>query len=180
MQLLYSTGNLTVTAGALQFFNIPQNFAHLEIRYFARDTSAGAGSTNFIRVSTDNVNIDTTGIYDYHYLRSSGVATNNDGATATGYMNINDAPASGAAAGAFGATIATIYDYSTTGKFKVVKSKGGWVDSAGAGWVGYWSGTVATTSAIRGLQIGVANNVCAIGTRYDIYGIPKSGLVTTL
>lgn len=180
MQLLYSTGNLTVPTGIFTLLNIPQTFAHLELRYFTRDVAALAGSTIFIRGSVDNVNVDYGNNYDFHYLRSSGTATVNDGGANTGYMIIGDTPGGNAAAGAYGATIVTIYDYASTNKFKMVKSKGGWVDSAGIGWAGYWSGTYATTSALRGIQFGTVNNNTAAGSRIDIYGIPKSGLVTTL
>jgi hypothetical protein len=180
MQLIATTGTLTTAAGAFQFYNIPQNFAHIEVRFFTRDTASGGGSTVFFRFAPDGINIDYGANYDYHYLRSSGTVITSTGASGNGYMNIGDAPASGSSSGVFGATIATIYDYANPNKFKMIKSKGGWADATGVGYVGYWSGTWASTSPIKSIQVGTANNICAIGSRIDIYGISTSSSVGSI
>jgi hypothetical protein len=123
-----SSGLNTIT-----FSNIPQNFAHLQIRLTAQETVSGGGFDNMnIYFQSDNV----TGNYAIHSISGdgSGAFAQATASRATGIIYNNMSTN----ANTFGVAIIDILDYTSTTKNKTVRSLAG-SDFNGSGRVGLGS-----------------------------------------
>ena len=140
-------------ASSITFSNIPQNYAHLQLRVIGRtDRASSAFDAFLIKVNNDA----TTSNYTYHYL-------NGDGSTATagqengsyGGAVVYRIGGATSPANVFGTAITDILDYASTNKYKTLRSLGG-VDnnsSSPVGEVYFGSNLWLSTSAITSLVI---------------------------
>lgn len=119
---------------------IPQTFTHLQIRAF--------NQTNRAVIPRDSLkiifNADSTSNYNSHAIYGDGASA---GAYANGtsaFMEAGFTATSSAASSIFGSQIIDILDYTSTGKYKTIRSLGG-ADC---------NGTVATYGCIVGLESG--------------------------
>jgi hypothetical protein len=126
----------TVTVGSggqatVSFTSIPATYKHLQLRFIARTTSAVSSQGNFIGL---RFNSDTSANYSAHQLRGDGSTTDASAFTtqSTGYVQ----RASNANNGAniFGTGLIDILDYTSTTKYKTVRTLGGY-DANGSGQV---------------------------------------------
>ena len=102
--------------GSVVFSSIPQNYKHLEIRAYLRNTSSGNGGTG----ASVLFNGDTT-TSNYTYHRFIGNAN-----TASSYgQNSGDFPmslvAGGSQANSYSVSITSIFDYSSATQYKTTK-----------------------------------------------------------
>lgn len=110
-----ASGSATVT-----FSNIPQNYAHLQIKYAAQSNRA---------LYVDNlemyVNDDQGANYSTHYLIADGVnvPSSSNGVNSTGFLATTQCLGSSTAnTSCFGAGTIDILDYSSTSKYKTLKA----------------------------------------------------------
>lgn len=148
------------------FSNIPQTFAHLEMRIFGRSTESGSTVNMYARFNSDG-----TTSYVGHQLSGNG-----SGASSSAYLGydaweIGSFPASSATANVFANHIIRILDYSNSTKFKTMMNIFGY-DLNGSGDVSLKSGLWRNTAAIT--SINFTYPPVATGTRIDLYGIGVS------
>lgn len=155
---------------AFTFSNIPQTFAHLEIRTTTLLSNGSSGT--ILQFNGDNVAAN----YAVHRFSGNGASVGTDQHT-TG--SIPGCWGYGARSVLLettnpGFAISTILNYTDTSKRKVVKSTYG-VDKNGSGEVGIASGLWMNTSAITSITMNnYAGGDWFPGTRYDLYGITNS------
>lgn len=163
------------SAGTLSFTSIPQNFTHLQLRFFARVNGTAGGNTNsnvFIRFNSDSGNN-----YTRHLLYDQG-GINSYGAGGTSAAFASAAPTSNNTSGIYLNSIVDILDYTNTNKNKVTRCIGGYDNN------GVWgnrlnleSGLWINTAAITRLDIIADNSETYTNlTRADLYGITTSEL----
>lgn len=153
------------SSNLISFTNIPQNYAHLQLRVFARTTSANVVDGTYIQC-----NGDTGTNYSFHYLNGNGttVSSSNGISGNGGYLfSIAGANATG---GVFGAQIIDILYYANTAKYKNIRALGG-VDNNGSGTITLgsvlWQSTAAITSiTLYGLYLAYGS-----GTTIALYGV---------
>jgi hypothetical protein len=166
---MYPIASQTLANSTTQFvaFNsIPQTFAHLQVRIFARAT-ASAISDYIAYVSAG------TSTYTNHQLYANGSSAYSTGSTSSFGTGMGSLPAASATSGIFGVTILDILDYTTTTKIKVVRGLNG-NDSNGSGNVYLSSGMdTSTTAALTSFSIFTGSNFLT-GSRFDLYGISTS------
>lgn len=167
-----SIATVTASGGetSLSFSSIVGTYKHLQIRGIIRDTYTGAsGSTQ----SYIQFNSDTSANYPRHNLYGNGSTV-----TAAGVTGSTTIPSIGAATFSgssntliYGVLIIDILDYSSSTKYKTVRSFAG-NDTNGAGTVSLNSGLWQSTSAITSIQLpDNAGTGYAAGTKFALYGI---------
>jgi hypothetical protein len=138
-----ASGSSTVT-----FSNIPQNYAHLQIRLFARSTTAAGNSNAYIQF-----NGVTSAAYSYHELTGSGGTAGSAGSASVTGPRICSYPAASSTVSTFGAGIIDILDYANTSKNTTYRSLNG-NDQNGSGYVILFSGAWYNTDAVTSILIG--------------------------
>jgi len=158
------------TAATYTFTSIPATYKHLQIRSIGRHAAAISGSTTtFLRF-----NSDTSGSYDYHFLRGDGSAVQ-----AYGYANnssteiYNSLIYNSSTASAYGAAIIDIHDYSSTTKNKTVRYfSGSDANTASTSFqVVIGSSLWRNTAAISSIQIYTGGANFVSGSTFSLYGI---------
>jgi hypothetical protein len=118
-----ATVTLSSAASAITFANIPSGYKHLQIRALGRTTR-----TEYVLEDANmQMNGDTSANYSWHRLYSNpGVGTStlvsNASANATYINSVAIFGTNGANSGVFGASVIDVLDYSSTTKYKVVRS----------------------------------------------------------
>jgi hypothetical protein len=160
---------ITTAVSSLSFANIPQTYAHLELRYSARCTSSSTIENVFMRF-----NGDTGANYTATYIEAyaTTIATNTGG-FANSLMLTGKAVGNGTAATqAFALGTIFINDYTSTTKAKSSVNFSGYesgdVNSSLFFTTTYWSGTAAIDS-ITIYPSGGVNWV--VGSTFSLYGI---------
>jgi len=160
----------TGSSGTITFSSIPGTYKHLQIRYIARATGAGAGSAAL----TIRLNSDSGSNYAYHQLIGDGSAvTANGTASATGYQISRAVVSGGALATAYSAAIIDIHDYSSSTKNKTMRSfTGADTNSASGFWgVNLSSGLWMSTSSVNAVTLSIGANSFTTDTVFSLYGI---------
>ena len=155
------------TGGAttITFNNIPQTFTHLQVRVFARTSTA-----NWVTATFNN---DTAaGRYRDHFLYGQG--TNAISGTNGNNNSMFWGPYLGATtSNVFGVCIADILDYTNTNKNKTVRTLWGYENNnVGGDQVWLQSQLYLTTSAIT--RIDLSLTTFQQHSRVDLYGITDS------
>lgn len=163
------------TTNTFNIINIPQNFQHLQLRFYTRDLQTFSNFDNmFIRFNADyNAN------YAYHYIQGDGSSAYSVGVANQTFMPIGSMPSVNALANTYGCTIVDIFDYSSTTKNKTFKAISG-ADANGSGYTTFASGVWMSTSAINRFEAGGQNTggFIAAGSRVDVYGITTNPIAT--
>lgn len=158
------------SAATYTFSSIPSTYKHLQIRSIGRHAAGISGSTTtFLRF-----NSDTSGVYDYHFLRGDGSSVQ-----AYGYANnssteiYNSLIYDGSTANAFGASIIDIHDYSSTTKNKTIRYfSGSDANTASTSFqVVIGSSLWRNTAAISSIQIYTGGANFVNGSVFSLYGI---------
>lgn len=161
----------TVTVGAggsstISFSSIPSTYTHLQLRGIAKDNRAAANPS----VLYMQLNGDTGSNYSQHYLVGDGSGVYAGGGSYT-QIAVGDY-VTGAAANAanFGSGVVDILDYSSTNKYKTVRSIGG-IEFNGSGTVGLNSGSWRNTAAITSITLFSFGGTFVQYSSYALYGI---------
>lgn len=147
------------------FTNIPNTYAHLQIRAQLRLTLATTDDNSYIQF-----NSDTGNNYSTHSLYGSGSAA---AATATSTTNnILAFRSSGAnsSANIFGVGVFDILDYANTNKYKTTRNLTGH-DQNGSGFIFFNSGLWQNTNAITSIKITPANGNFAQYSQFALYAV---------
>lgn len=151
-------------AASIVFGNIPQTYAHLQIRWSARSTG-----TNINAII--NINDDTSSSAYWHLIYGTGSAAAAY-AISTSYISIGGTTISTDLANVFAGGITDILDYGNTNKNKTVRTQNGF-DLNGGGYTysmayGQWINTAAITKIT--IKTGDAAN-WAQNSSFALYGI---------
>jgi hypothetical protein len=144
-----ATTTLATSTATISFSSIPQTYQHLQIRLFARSTTAAGNSNAYIQF-----NGVTLAAYSYHELTGSG--SNPAGAAGSASVTgprICNYPAASSTASMFGAGIIDILDYANTSKNTTYRSSNG-NDQNGSGYSILFSGAWYDTNAVTSILIG--------------------------
>lgn len=160
------SGNATT----LTFSSIPQTYAHLELRLFARQASGTGEAFGKLNFNNDSGANKYWALHQLYSTGSSAVANAPDGLQT--YMQTGYFPTSSAATGQFGACVLSIYDYTSTNKNKAVRSFSGFdLNGAATSFVLLRSGMWQSTAAITQIDLTISNGVYAQFTHAALYGI---------
>ena len=167
----------TVTVGAssvstITFSSIPGTYTHLQIRAIAQ-TNRGTFGTDGMSL---RMNGDTTGSYNYHYLRGSGSTVTSAAGTGsyTNIVEVGTASVGTTTGGTFGAHIIDILDYANTNKYKTMRNLHGndinGTVGGSPGFVGLTSALWMKTDAITSLVF-TGDSPFTQYTHFALYGI---------
>lgn len=160
--------SVTVPSGGLSsidFGSIPQTYKHLQIRAIMR------GDTAATDVQVDyRFNANSNSVYTYHHLQGNGANAYSTGYSAGTTGVVQRATAASASASIFGAMIMDIIDYSSTSKYKTIKTLGG-EDRNGAGNIFLVSNTFLSTDAVTSISIYPDTGNWAENSSFALYGI---------
>ena len=134
-------------ASNVEFTNIPNNYAHLQIRYTARTSRVATAEDIDLQLNSDTANN-----YSWHIIYGDGVNPVIATGTSTYRMIVPGVASANATAGIFGSGVVDILDYTSTNKFKTVRSLGGNERNI-AGEIMFESGNWRSTSAITSLKL---------------------------
>lgn len=146
-----SIATTTVGAGgasSITFSSIPSTFQHLQIRLFARSTTANTQSVAYMQL-----NGDTAANYSYHELTGQGSTVGSAAGTSVTGPRIAIYPAASSTASMFGVGVIDILDYKDTNKYTTYRSLNG-NDQNGSGYVILFSGNWRNTAAVSSIVIG--------------------------
>jgi len=160
-----ATATANGSSGTITFSSIPSTYTHLQVRFNARITGAGANRyAYFLQWSGSST-------YPYHYLLGNGSAASASGATGNSEVYIDEGmPAETATASCYGVNIIDIHDYASTTKNKTVRLLGGYDTNSSNGKVYMYSGMRLSTTAISSLTI-ATNATWVSGSTFALYGI---------
>jgi hypothetical protein len=163
----------TVTVGStaqstITFSSIPSTYQHLQVRAFARCSSA-----SIARNIQTQINGDTGSNYQRHYLLGNG-STASAGADAYSVIFAGTAVGTGSLASTFGVSIFDYLDYSSTNKNKTVRVLNGYEDNT-QGQSYLTSGLWLNTAAINSLSFTIEGGFNFTQyTSFALYGIKGS------
>jgi len=148
---------LSAPASSITFAGIPSGYKHLEIRGIGRHTSTGLGYQDLIM----QFNGDSSSIYSRHNIgvysptsttRATDVNASSSQTFIRGWAQITSANAS---SNTFGAFLGTVLDYSSTTKYKTLRSLTGMEDNSNTteNNLYFASGSWQSTSAVTSITI---------------------------
>ena len=155
-----ATVNGTGSSGTITFSSIPSTYKHLQIRTLANDNS---GNALYMQL-----NSDTGSNYTNHRLQGNGATTAAAGAGSqtenfwVGYASY--------VASNYGVSIVDLHDYSSTSKYKTMRSLIGY-DINGGGLILLGSGLWMSTSAITSISIVSSGGNFTTASAFSLYGI---------
>tara|TARA_R110002126_G_scaffold265569_1_gene408742 strand:+ start:288 stop:851 length:564 start_codon:yes stop_codon:yes gene_type:complete len=159
----------TVTVGtavsSITFSSIAADWKHLQIRGIGH----WSGTANTYANGQVQLNGDTGSNYAYHRLYGNGSAASADASTSTTKMNTPWFP-DDTYSNTFGSIIIDILDYSSTNKYKTIRSLGGF-DGNGSGLVGLFSGLWMNTAAVTSFTISLPSYNLTTYSQLALYGI---------
>jgi hypothetical protein len=161
------TVSLSSNQTGVVFSSIPSTFKHLQIRCLSRDDRP---STTINNIHLE-FNGDNTTSYAAHFIRGNSSSGSYAADTNADSVNITYEPAASSTTGVFATTIYDILDYSSTSKFKTVRSLGGYTDN-GSGNMVYQSGSWRKTDAINSIKLYCsATRAFVTHSSFALYGI---------
>jgi hypothetical protein len=147
--------------GTITFSSIPATYTHLQIRYFAKNTSADYS----IRAQ---FNSDTAANYSHHGLYGTGATVGTYSGASQTYMQFgNNADTT---TSVFAGGIIDILDYTNTNKYKTTRSLSGW-DKNGGGVIELTSSSWRSTSAVTSISLFDFAGDFAQYSSFALYGI---------
>lgn len=171
-----------VTVGAtsvssITFTNIPNTYAHLQIRGIHRADNGGGTSVNgYIQF-----NSDTGSNYSWHVLAGDSSAASAGALTSTSTPYAIRAEGTGGIANSFGASITDILDYANTNKYKTVRTITGSQNNGangtyGAGFINLNSVLWMSTSAITSISLYVSGGPATWQqySQFALYGVKSA------
>lgn len=166
-------------ASSITFSNIPNTYAHLQVRAFARDTSS-TGTYNAFKLQ---FNGDTSSSnYAFHMLYGTGAAAGADSTTTGtfGWIYLDTYPNAGAITNNYSGGILDVLDYASSNKYKTVRWLGGH-DNNGTGstdsrkgFINLKSGLWLSTSAITSVTLSSDGTAFAQYSQFALYGVKSA------
>ena len=157
---------LSSAAASVTFSSIPQTYKHLQIRMVVRSTGGGNP-----RVLT-RLNSDSGANYASHNLYGDGSTVGSEGNASQTGNKIYFVPNESQPAGAFGAAVYDLLDYTNTNKNTTARI------FAGAGGlttvlqdVGLHSFLWNNTAAVNTILLSADGQTFAADTRFSLYGV---------
>lgn len=163
-----TSGVLSGSTNGFTFSNIPQNFTHLQLRAFLRDSFTGSVNQSL----SFQFNGDSNTNYSVHRTGGDGSGTYSQGFANIDAMFQGAIPTAIETSNVFGILITDILDYQNTSKNKVIRSISGY-DANGTGTAMMSSGMWRSTSAITSMTCYQSSNSAQF-SRIDLYGITDS------
>jgi hypothetical protein len=153
-----ATVTLTSSQSSVVFSGIPQNYTHLQVRAIGQ-TSRGTYGNDLMTMRVGNGTLDSGSNYSSHMVGGDGANTAVYAAASqtSAYLSYK---LGSTTSSAFGAFIIDILDYTSTSKYKTIRTLGG-VDINGT--VAGYGGEVALMSSLW-FQAGSGTNAKAIDT----------------
>jgi hypothetical protein len=160
----------TITVGSggtstVSFTSIPSTYKHLQIRAFWQPVTS-------ISWFQFKFNSDSTGNnYVSHDLRGDGSAAGSSGTRLSGNFAFASLYGATPATNVFGAAVVDILDYTSTSKYKTLRSLSG-TDANGSGYVNFISAFWSNTAALTRIDINTNNGQnIAQGSTFALYGV---------
>ena len=159
-------------AASVTFSNIPSTYKHLHIRAFVQTNRGTFGTDGMSLV----INGDTTGSYNYHYLRGNGATVTAAAGTGSysSIVEVGTASVGTTTGGTFGAHIIDILDYANTNKYKTMRNLHGndinGTVGGSPGFIGLTSALWMKTNAITSLVF-TGDNTFTQYSQFALYGI---------
>jgi hypothetical protein len=154
------------SASSITFSSIPQTYKHLQIRITMQATATFGGSVQLL------INGDSSGNYSNHFLYGTGSGAGiSAGAVTSTSLTIGLGLQQ---SGVNGVVITDILDYTSTNKYKVVRSLGGVDNNSTGGLVVFQSGALYNAnglSAISSLTVFPQSASFAANCSFALYGI---------
>lgn len=159
-----SAGQATVT-----FSNIPQNYAHLQIRAITRDNVSAYVGETYLTFNGSGSN------YDSHFLQGQGQSVSAGRQNYSTVIRIGQTPGVNALSNVFSSFVVDILDYSNTNKNKTVKVLNGYENNGNgsgqdAGFIYFGSGLWMDTNAVNSITIRT-NGTLQQNSQFALYGI---------
>ena len=151
----------------LVFTNIPQTYQHLELRWRCRSNSTSTGTTGVL-LRPNNFSGST---YTRHSLYGQGSSVVSTASTADSSMFVGPLVRDGNTANIFSAGVTSILDYTSTTKFKTVRSLAGVNGGVNNEEIGLYSGLYQETNAIEDLTFISGTAAFLAGSSASLYGI---------
>ena len=162
-----ATATSSGSDASITFSNIPQNYAHLQIRARARTDRANAQG-DYLKL---NMNSDTGSNYSAHELSGYNSSAAAGANVSVAFELVNRWAGASQAANAFGAGVIDILDYANTNKYKTTRSLAGWEDNT-QGSIHFNSSLWMNTSAITSIRISPGGGtVIQEYSHFALYGI---------
>jgi hypothetical protein len=157
---------------SVMFSNIPQNFSHLEIRMSAKHLASGEYDVAIFHAFNGDMSV---GNYSVSRIGASGNAAN-AGSNGTGSYTIYSSSQAGGQIdrGLYAPTVTNIYDYSSSSKYKILKTTSGFSTNFQQPTDVIWmaQGTWYNTSPINSITLySQSVEPWAPGTKIALYGI---------
>jgi len=163
---LLETVVLASDADGLIFENISQDYKHLEVRAVVRGSGTATVETHLLRI-----NEQSSLIYSSHALIGNGSSVSSIADTTQSLIDMGLIVGGGGESDAFSPQVMSILDYSSTSKFKTIRSLTAMnydLDEE----VRLTSGLYQSTSAITSLTfLAGGGEVYAARSRFSLYGI---------
>ena len=161
-----ATVTLGSPTGSIYFTSIPQNYNHLQVRIFGKNTGT-SGSFDF---SWMIFNSDSGANYAYHRIYGDGSSAQSSAGSNSSAIYYGEYPTTTGYSNIFGAGIIDILDYSNTSKNKTIRNLFGH-DENGSGRVGMYSGFWNSTAAITAIQFNGNSYNFQTGSTFVLYGV---------
>ena len=154
-------------ASSITFAGIPQSgYQHLQIRGIARYSFADANTGLVFTFNSDSGNN-----YSFHQLRGDGSTTYAGASPSTTYGLGGVAIANSSLANSYTGAVIDILDYTSTNKYKTVRSLSGY-DANGSGFINFCSSLWMNTNAITSISIFSSQSYnLAQYSQFALYGI---------
>jgi hypothetical protein len=160
-----SAGN---TSSVITFTSIPSTYAHLQLRMFARATSA---DTMYVRFNNDSGSTN----YDNHRMNGNGTSAASDARINYSALFVSSRGYGIPSTANIGsAIIMDILDYTNTNKYKVTRTLSGQELNTSNSDIEFTSGSWKNTNAIDRIDVSIASSTLAQYTHIALYGIKSA------
>lgn len=165
----------TVVAGSsgestISFTNIPQNYAHLQLRYIGRTSTSVTDDGVTVKFNSSNAGYTYLGGHALYGNGTSALAVAGWIGSSTAGGAIGQVPGANRTSGVFGGAVVDILDYTSTNKHKTVRTLHGY-DNNGSGQIHFLSFAWENTSAITSMAINVGAGAFVQYSHFALYGI---------
>ena len=165
------TGN--GSASTLTFSSIPSGYKSLHIRGIAKDTTSLTTPINLsLRFNGDSAS--NYAASQFYSNTNGSVYSGTQSSSTVITLQAADAPGSYGAANAYGSSIVDIIDYSSTTKYKTIKSISGITQNSSvlsSGTIVLNGGVCQSTAAITSIAIIEGAGNFTTNTTYTLYGV---------
>jgi hypothetical protein len=160
---------ITTAVNSLSFTNIPQTYAHLELRLYTRSAAVGTLENVFMRF-----NGDTGSNYTASYIEGYATSANSStgGFSNSVMLTAKTVGAGTAATQAFAPALILIGDYTSTAKAKTARTFSGYESADVNSSIFFTTQTWTGTAAINSITLYVSGAVnWSVGSVFSLYGI---------